>query len=51
MVFGGNFLNHTLASPFSVVENALHIISSETPWMHSRLECGNVIARIMRPTI
>ena len=32
MVFGGNFLNHTLASPFSVVENALHIISSETPW-------------------
>ena len=31
MVFGGNFLNHTLVGPFKVVGKALHIISSVTP--------------------
>ena len=31
MVFGGNFLNHTLVGPFKVVGKALHIISSGTP--------------------
>ena len=32
MVFGINFPNHTLASSFRLVGNALHIISSRTPW-------------------
>ena len=27
---GANLLNHTLASPFNVVVNALHMISSKT---------------------
>ena len=30
-MFGVSLLNHTLAGPFSVVDNALHIISSRTP--------------------
>ena len=29
-VLGANLLNHTLASPFNVVVNALHMISSKT---------------------
>jgi len=30
-VFGVSLLNHTLTNPFSVVRNALHMISSRTP--------------------
>ena len=32
MEFGVNLLNQILAGPFSVIGNALHMISSGTPW-------------------
>ena len=52
MVFGGNFLNHTMSGPFKVVEKALYIISSKTPFRCMVcLECGNVIIGVTRPII
>ena len=37
VVFGVSFLNHTRVVPLSVVENALHIVSSKTPYRCMRV--------------